>query len=120
MTHEHMDHIQGLPYAERYVYTQSEPQLRDLLNTQYAWLTASAAEDYRNTHPKAEKAELNFERDYAAISSYIHSSAYVEASGAQQLAICKRCWISTTPEVRRRTWTTCGNWPGILITFTAG
>ncbi|NPV39726.1 MAG: hypothetical protein HPY72_00070 [Anaerolineae bacterium] len=86
MTHEHMDHIQGLPYAERYVYTQSETQLRDLLNTQYAWLTASAAEDYRNTHPKAEKAELNFERDYAAISSYIHSSAYVEASGAQQLA----------------------------------
>ena len=83
MTHEHMDHIQGLPYAERYYYTESETQLKDLLNTQYAWLTASAAENYGDTHPKAKKAELNFERDYAALSSYIHSPAYMETSNPQ-------------------------------------
>lgn len=85
MTHEHMDHIQGLPYAERYFYTESESQLKDLLNTQYAWLTASAAENYRDTHPKAQKAELNFERDYNAINSFIHSPTYMQGISSEQL-----------------------------------
>lgn len=38
MTHEHMDHIQGLPAAEK--------KHNLTVNARYAWLTASAAPDY--------------------------------------------------------------------------
>jgi len=86
MTQEHLDHIQRLPYAERYIYTDNEFQLREILNTQYAWLTASAEENNYTENKKAEKASLNFERDLAEIKDYIHSAGYMEQVNPQQLA----------------------------------
>lgn len=53
MTHEHMDHVQGLPYAAKYCYSSDE--LKQKLNTQYAWLTASADPSYYDNHPDAKK-----------------------------------------------------------------
>ena len=58
MTHEHMDHVQGVYYAERKLDTQSNDQLRTALNTQHAWLTASAEADYYDNHPDAKKRRL--------------------------------------------------------------
>ena len=57
MTHEHMDHIQGLPYCESKFYNQTENQLRDLLKTRFAWLTVSSAKEYYTdgSHPEAAK-----------------------------------------------------------------
>lgn len=86
MTHEHMDHIQGLPYAERYLYTEEEYQLKDLLKTQHAWLTASADADYYKTHKKAKEAKLCLENDYLEIKNYIHSAAYMEDVEPRELA----------------------------------
>lgn len=47
MTHEHMDHVQGLFYAAT--------KLGLDLEVREAWLTASAAEDYYETHENAKK-----------------------------------------------------------------
>lgn len=79
MTHEHMDHIQGLPYAECYLYTSSDTDLKDKLKTQYAWLTASAENDYYKNHPDAEKAKLAFVNDYNNIASFIRTSDYLKS-----------------------------------------
>lgn len=47
MTHEHMDHIKGLLYAQ--------DKLGVELGADYAWLTASADPDYGTTYPNAVK-----------------------------------------------------------------
>jgi len=50
MTHEHMDHVKGLPYADGKL---------DLgLDVKYSWLTASAAPDYYKRFPDAKKLRL--------------------------------------------------------------
>ena len=53
MTHEHMDHIQGLPYAQAYHF-QNE-NLKDKLKVQYAWFTASSETNYYSSHPEAKE-----------------------------------------------------------------
>lgn len=56
MTHEHMDHIQGLKYGF--------DKLKRELDVQYAWITASAAEDYYERHPEARKRKKAFQLAY--------------------------------------------------------
>ena len=63
MTHEHLDHVQGLPYAAR--------KLGITLPVDYAWLTASAAPDYYDAHPEARKKRLALQNEYAAIREYL-------------------------------------------------
>jgi beta-lactamase superfamily II metal-dependent hydrolase len=53
MTHEHMDHVQGLLYAAEKFYTRAA--LRERLRPHDAWLTASANPIYYETHPDAKK-----------------------------------------------------------------
>ncbi len=48
MTHEHMDHVQGLLYAAK----RDDPIL---LRVDTAWLSGSAAPDYYDTHDQARK-----------------------------------------------------------------
>lgn len=47
MTHEHLDHVQGLYYCSKNLQLE--------LSTTYVWLTASAAPDYYDRHPDARK-----------------------------------------------------------------
>jgi hypothetical protein len=47
MSHEHLDHVQGLEYCSKNLQLE--------LPTRYVWLTASAAPDYYDTHPDARK-----------------------------------------------------------------
>jgi beta-lactamase superfamily II metal-dependent hydrolase len=54
LTHEHMDHAQGLPYASE--------RLQVDLDVRQAWLPASAAEDYYERFPEAEKRRIMFDR----------------------------------------------------------
>ncbi len=56
MTHEHLDHVQGLLY--------SAVMLNRKISARYAWLTASAAADYYTNHPDAKK------KIQAAIAAY--------------------------------------------------
>lgn len=53
MTHEHMDHVQGLLYANKKIFPQGD--LSQKLKVEHAWLTASSAPDYYEKFSKAKK-----------------------------------------------------------------
>lgn len=53
MTHEHMDHVQGLQFGEQKVFPPKS--LKNLLQTRFAWLTNSAQPGYYDSHPGAKK-----------------------------------------------------------------
>jgi len=65
MTHEHMDHIQGLPFAKEKANLE--------LDVDFAWITASAKPDYYETHPNAKKKKLE------ALAAYEEIAAYLQA-----------------------------------------
>lgn len=48
MTHEHLDHVQGLPYASNKLGLE--------LKVKRSWLTASAHPDYYDRHPDARRS----------------------------------------------------------------
>lgn len=78
MTHEHLDHVQGLFYA-----ATKWPEL-DLVNrfkVNHLWLTASAHPSYYDTHPEAKKRKLEFEAMYLRLASFTQSSAAAAAHG---------------------------------------
>jgi hypothetical protein len=53
MTHEHMDHVQGLLYGEQKIFKTES--LKETLNVRHSWLTASAHPQYYETHTDAKK-----------------------------------------------------------------
>jgi beta-lactamase superfamily II metal-dependent hydrolase len=53
-THEHMDHVQGLLSGAKQLFGDPDI-LRQKLQTQYVWMTASSAPDYYDTHPTARQ-----------------------------------------------------------------
>jgi hypothetical protein len=53
MTHEHMDHVQGLQYGEQKVFPRKS--LKSMLRVRDAWLTASANPEYYKTHEDARR-----------------------------------------------------------------
>jgi beta-lactamase superfamily II metal-dependent hydrolase len=67
MTHEHLDHVQGLLYAST--------KLGLNLDVKRAWLTASAAEDYYDTHLAAKKQRNLALAALAAVQSYFDAAA---------------------------------------------
>jgi hypothetical protein len=67
MTHEHMDHVQGLLYAA----DQLVLDLKNKLDVQYAWLTASSDPDYYNAHPDAKKRKLEAEAAHRAAARFL-------------------------------------------------
>lgn len=69
MTHEHLDHVQGLFHAATKLYNQGE--LKQRLNVQYAWLTASAAPDYYQRFPNAEKEKKLYQQAYLSIARHL-------------------------------------------------
>jgi hypothetical protein len=66
MTHEHLDHVQGLFFSA--TKHPGGDKLKDKLGTKFAWLTASAAPDYYETHPKAKKEKKAFLTAYDRIA----------------------------------------------------
>jgi beta-lactamase superfamily II metal-dependent hydrolase len=66
MTHEHLDHVQGL-------FTASVRHGLDL-KARYAWITASAAPDYYETHPDAEKKKLAVTQAVEQIERFLSAS----------------------------------------------
>jgi beta-lactamase superfamily II metal-dependent hydrolase len=69
MTHEHLDHVQGLHYAERKIYTNG--WLKEHLNLDTAWFTASAANDYYDHHPEAKRKKQALVDAYDEIAAYL-------------------------------------------------
>jgi beta-lactamase superfamily II metal-dependent hydrolase len=71
MTHEHLDHVQGLYHAASKVFGKGE--LKKKLATQHAWLTASAAEDYYKRFPKAREQKKKLQEAWAAIAEHLQA-----------------------------------------------
>jgi beta-lactamase superfamily II metal-dependent hydrolase len=68
MTHEHLDHVQGLFYA-------AEAHGK-VVAARQAWLTGSAAPDYYETHPDARRKRL------AALAAYRLTAARLPAASS--------------------------------------
>jgi hypothetical protein len=62
MTHEHMDHVKGLRFAAH--------ELNLTIAARYAWLTASAAEDYYDRFPTAKEQRRKLVETFEAIERY--------------------------------------------------
>ena len=69
MTHEHLDHVQGLFYCATRGFPAGE--LEQKLKVDYAWLTASAAKNYYDTHSQAQKQKKAFLDTYARIRLHL-------------------------------------------------
>jgi hypothetical protein len=83
MTHEHMDHIQGLPYAASKFGIE--------LDINYAWLTASAAEDYYETHENAKKKRLAARQLYDVVDYFLN------AAPSPLTARLRAIWLNNNP-----------------------
>jgi beta-lactamase superfamily II metal-dependent hydrolase len=77
MTHEHMDHVQGLLWAK-------EKKGLEIRAT-HAWLTASAAPDYYDRFPEAKKKRLAMEDAYARIA--LHFAAAKPSPSVEALLL---------------------------------
>lgn len=79
MTHEHMDHVKGLLYAN----DQLGLDLKGLLQVRQAWLTASAAPDYYDTHEKARKKRLEAIASMKDVTRFLIARYLAAAPGAR-------------------------------------
>ena len=80
MTHEHMDHVQGLPYAEK--NGPAGRSLRAILKPKHVWMTASAeGAAYYARHPQAKKELDRARAAYAVIAAHLASAAAEERVG---------------------------------------
>ena len=76
MTHEHLDHVQGLLWSAKGMFDYENGELKDKLKVKHAWLPISAHPDYYNTHTEAKKKfDLASEtyhqiKNFAAISPF--------------------------------------------------
>lgn len=84
MTHEHLDHVQGIPHAAWKLYPDDFDQR---FRAHSVWLTASAAEDYYERHAEAKKQKLAFEAMHRRIQTFLAIHPVPEAAAfAEYLA----------------------------------
>lgn len=77
MTHEHMDHVQGLPYAA----WKLEPPLE--IDVAYAWFTASADPGYyeNGKHPRSKEFADDAKKVYNTIDKYFRAALESDTDG---------------------------------------
>lgn len=91
MSHEHLDHVQGLPYAQSRREAGAK-SLRDLLRPRFVWMTASAEGDaYYERHEQARRANDKRKAAFAAIQ------AHLWANGGSTLASLAPMLINNNP-----------------------
>ena len=78
MTHEHLDHVQGLPYASR---------PRHALDLGPSWITASAETRYYERLPNAKKKKLGRRGNVRIASGYLEASAPEASTPLQRLLL---------------------------------
>src|SRR5829696_3566966 len=83
MTHEHMDHVQGLLYGATKRKEGLNKVLKDELDVKYAWLTGSAHPDYYKKFPDAEKEKKKEKNLFNDIGRYLQASGKLAAAGKE-------------------------------------
>lgn len=73
LTHEHLDHAQGLLHADRKLFPAGE--FAKKFKVRHVWLPGSAHPDYYDTHPNAKKQLDLAAAQYQAIQSYLTTTA---------------------------------------------
>lgn len=86
MTHEHLDHVQGLFYASTKL---PQLQLASRLKVRHVWLTASAAPDYYTSgdHPEAAKQKLAFDEMYRRVAAFLVARPAAASSGLTEMLL---------------------------------
>jgi beta-lactamase superfamily II metal-dependent hydrolase len=83
LSHEHLDHAQGLLHADRKLFPSGEFAKR--FRVRHVWLTASAHPDYYESHDKAKKQRDLAMAEYKAIKSYLSAIAVESLPAFQSL-----------------------------------
>jgi beta-lactamase superfamily II metal-dependent hydrolase len=73
MTHEHLDHVQGLLWAAKNQFPNED--LATKLNVQHAWFPISADPNYYDSHPDAKRKLDEAAVAYAAIEKFLAASS---------------------------------------------
>ena len=79
MTHEHMDHVQGLLWAKE------ERGLE--IKATHAWLTASAEPSYYERHPDARRKRLESLQTYQQVAQHLSAAGTETSSVAEALML---------------------------------
>jgi beta-lactamase superfamily II metal-dependent hydrolase len=92
MTHQHMDHVQGLPYAQN----KFNNQLQKILKTRYSWLTASAAPNYyeQEKYKEAERLQQKMEQTFAEVENQLMTQ---KTLGANLSAVAELLLTNNNP-----------------------
>lgn len=85
MTHEHLDHVQGLLYAEEKLFPGES--LKQMLQARHAWLTASANPNYYDTHPKARQHLEEARGIYKSIEQFLAAAPQEETPWMRALML---------------------------------
>lgn len=82
MTHEHLDHVQGLFYAA----TKCPGlDLEHRFKVDHVWLTASAHPGYYDTHAEAKKRKLEFDSMYMRLATFLQAAPAAAAHGLTEI-----------------------------------
>ena len=91
MTHEHLDHVQGLRYAESKLYRGYDDELKDKLSPKFTWMTKSSQPGYYDEHEQAKKKSLMLRGIYDKIDGYMDA---LSASGAELSPMVQALWLN--------------------------
>ncbi len=75
VTHEHMDHLKGLPYSEKHTFKNEENELRDTLDVKATWFPISSKPDYYDApeHGFAKEKFLEIQSSLTQIYAYLNA-----------------------------------------------
>lgn len=90
MTHEHLDHVQGLLYAKEKLFSGASDELAKRLKIRYTWLTASSEEGYYEKHPQAKKKLDEFNAAYQEIDKFM------QALDAEVSLTARTLWLNNS------------------------
>jgi len=82
MTHEHLDHVQGLFYA---MTKLPALDFKNRFKVNRVWLTASARPDYYDDHPDARKQKLEFDAMYSRIAAFMNLHPAAATHGLMEI-----------------------------------
>lgn len=82
MTHEHLDHVQGLFYAAAKL---PDLHFNDRFKVKYVWLTASSHPDYYDDFPEAKKQKIAHELMYRRLSKFVGDNPLSASHGLREL-----------------------------------